>query len=495
MLLGHKIQEFIYSLSTKDKYSEFDSRKSFNRVNKPDTEDSLLYSHHDNQELPGHVDDDDTLLNLDGVHEVKLAWRHIKLWLQKNSPDINSSLQDKCTSSDLAEFQKDLAIRLPNCVIEFFKQTDGQSNFGTPTTSTVDGLVFGLKLMSLDEILIMTENWRKVARVLNTELSQVKMTNSELSRLPTSHNNFHQVKKKFTSTPVSSTRNSLEISASNSNGMNSRSSSGSYSKASNSRYSSISQPKASYSRSSSTSSSSTNSSNTSTFHNMPKQRSIPLGTIHETFAHPMWIPIITDEVGNYIGIDLSPPQNGSGKIGQVILFGREFDFKFQIADNFGDFLLIFANDLEMGNWTINSSHSEDDVVGREGSLVFVDRETKLEAPYLDVLKRRCIKKWIQSLPQDIDLETKQVILELRVKDTNGSYFKNLQSVDKSINQELATIDSMNNPINDSGLISPISYSRSSISSLPPHNNIPSFKSPLSKELGVEGIDLGMTGEI
>lgn len=71
---------------------------------------------------------------------------------------------------------------------------------------------------------------------------------------------------------------------------------------------------------------------------MPKQRSIPPSVIHEMFAHPMWIPLVTDEVGNYIGIDLSPPP--AGKWGQVILFGRDFDFKFQIADTWGDFLLI-----------------------------------------------------------------------------------------------------------------------------------------------------------
>lgn len=97
---------------------------------------------------------------------------------------------------------------------------------------------------------------------------------------------------------------------------------------------------------------------------------------------------------------------------------------------------------------------------------------------------------MQTLPQEeLDFNTKQILQELKVKDSNGSYFKNLQSIDKSINQELTTIDTLNFPIND-GLDSPVNRSRTSLTSLPPNNNIPNFKSPLSKEL--EGMDLGLS---
>ena len=88
MKFGQKLQEFVYFLTTNDKYSEFDSRKSFNRINKPDSE-NLLGHHHNNSslELVSHTNDDTSSAknsnnsnnNLQGIHEVNLAWRHIKI--------------------------------------------------------------------------------------------------------------------------------------------------------------------------------------------------------------------------------------------------------------------------------------------------------------------------------------------------------------------------------------------------------------------------------
>lgn len=202
MKFGQKLQEFVYFLTTNDKYSEFDSRKSFNRINKPDSE-NLLGHHHNNSslELVSHTNDDTSSAknsnnsnnNLQGIHEVNLAWRHIKNWLHKYSPDLNNSLQSKCTDSDLQDFQKDLSIKLPNCVIQYFKLVDGQySDFES------SGLIFGLKLMSLDEITTATENWRRVAGHLNEELKQ--NFKSGLTKLPSSHSNSNQLTRKFTST-------------------------------------------------------------------------------------------------------------------------------------------------------------------------------------------------------------------------------------------------------------------------------------------------------
>ncbi|KAK6455655.1 uncharacterized protein RJT20DRAFT_145784 [Scheffersomyces xylosifermentans] len=435
MKFGQKFQEFIYSISTSDKYSEFDSRKSFNRINKPDSETNLLYSHHNqsSNDLIQDVELDSNYNknNLEGVHEVKLAWRHIKNWLTTYSPDLAHSLQDKCTNSDLNDFQKDLNIKLPNCLVEFFKLTDGQSDFGN-NTNDINGLIFGLKLMPLDEIMISTENWRKVARVLNSELSQIKQTTriNELSKLPTSHNHQNQFKKKLSGN--------------------------------------------SFSRSSRSSSLSTEVSNVSNgnFH-IPTQRCIPPGCTHETFAHPMWIPLITDEVGNYIGVDLSPPPNGTGKWGQVILFGREFDFKFKIADNFGDFLLIFANDLEIGNWEIKRDRKNNDgdlFIGNEGELVYVDKITKLETPYLEVLKRRATKHWLDELEkseEELSPEVKQLVIELTTKDSSILDLTNrsMTSTDKFINNNISNIDDFNEAANDSETKT--------------HSNT---KSPLSKEV-------------
>lgn len=405
-----KLHEFIYSLSTRDKYSEFDPKKSFNRVNTQETE--LLFSHHNqsNTSLVGGPSNDvETAINknqFDGVHEVRLAWRHIKNWLLKYSPDLNSTLQSPCTDADLTDFQKDLNIKLPNCLIEFFKITDGQSSFNDNGSG---GLVFGLKLMPIDEIMVMTEHWRKVADYLNLRLLHANQNTKlqELSKLQTSHPNNSQVK--FSSSNV----NLLEPVKMPNQRQNENSDS----------------PK------------------------IPSQKSIPPGKIHESFAHPMWIPIITDEVGNCIGIDLCPPANGGGTWGQVILFGREFDNKYLIADNFGDFLLIFAKDLEMGNWDFRSTgldnNTGDLLIGSEGELVFFDKTSKKEMPYLEVLKKRCIEKWLSSLNDqnsEKSAEIKQLIKDLNLDDKSILSFQN--SMDQFVNNNLSNIEGLTEPIHN-----------------------------------------------
>ncbi|CAI5758559.1 unnamed protein product [Candida verbasci] len=416
MKFGEKLQEFIYLLSTNDKYSEFDSRKSFNRVNKPDSENLLNYYQQNDSSIESNNASGNSRNGVDGVHEVKLAWRHIKNWLIKYNPDLNHSLQSKCTDSDLQDFQKDLNIKLPNCVYEFFKLTDGQSNFGNNLQIETCGLFFGLKLMSLDEIMISTENWRKVAKTLNKEIRQQNLSKLDLSILPTSHSNSNQYKKKLSGDnseiETSSEPQSFDLSRDNSNA--------------SSIYDLSSQPK---------------------FFNIPKQRSIPPGAIHETFAHPMWIPIVTDEVGNYIGIDLSPGPLGS--YGQIILFGREFDFKFKISDNWGDFLLIFANDLEIGNWELkyNKKNADGDLfIGNEGDLVFIDKISKLEFPYLEILKRRSLKKWIDTIDdnkenEEHDSNKSRLLEELKKNQISILSLKNNnRSVDDFINKNLTLLN-------------------------------------------------------
>lgn len=495
MKLSKKFQEFIYSISTNDKYSEFDSRKSFNRINKPESEENLLYSHH-NQSVTGFGGGSFGLENehqfsqqIDGVHEVRLAWRHIKNWLTKYSPDLNSSLSSPCTVSDLNDFQKDLGVKLPNCLIEFFKLTDGQSNFNDNGSG---GLIFGLKLMSIDEIVVMTENWRKVAKNLNNELSQIKLNNKlqELKKLQLSHNqnqlNQSTSENKSPPTPISplgshpysgptSSASSLDLGhrsslltnhSENHNVNHIRSSIDS----NNSSF-----PNLKHSPSSSSAS-----------NHIPQQRSIPPDCIHSTYAHPMWIPIITDQTGNCIGLDLSPPTTGNGKWGQVILFGRDFDTKYLIADNFGDFLLIFANDLEMGNWSIKkwNENDGDDMFGSEGELIFINKvindnnnhksnDNGEELSYLEVLKNRSIKNWLNKLNDDSKQndDIKILIKDLKnnLNNLNDLDSINLNSIDDYINSNLTNIDDLNK------------------SELPLKNHsrklsVPSVKSPLSNEV-------------
>ncbi|EER33532.1 hypothetical protein CTRG_02350 [Candida tropicalis MYA-3404] len=459
MKLGQKLQEFIYSLSTSDKYSEYDSRKSFNRVNKPDSQ-NLLGHHHNNSslELVSNINEDSN--NLQGVHEVNLAWRHIKNWLSKYSSDINQSLQSKCTDADLQDFQKDLNIKLPNCVSQYFKLVDGQ--YADYESS---GLIFGLKLMSLDEITIAADNWRKVAAYLNQQLRE--NFQSEMSKLPTSHTSTNQYTKKLSgvsgasgstsggtlhrnfSSEVSSARTSFDLSVTSLSTMET---------ASSNRH-------ANY---------------------MPKQRSIPPNTIHETLAHPMWIPLVTDEVGNYIGIDLSPASEG--KYGQVILFGRDFDFKYKVSDSWGDFLLIFANDLELGNWDIKENVKNNDgdlFIGTEGELVFIDKNNGgLEIPYLEMLKRRSMKHWLDSLESSTDSNAQQLLEELKNNEVSILTLnsKRFQSIDAFINDNLTLIDGVKDapkPVKTQ-ITQPTKVNHHPPQSQPVHRA--AMKSPLSHEV-------------
>ncbi|KAH9808007.1 hypothetical protein DFH28DRAFT_1088422 [Melampsora americana] len=120
--------------------------------------------------------------------------------------------------------------------------------------------------------------------------------------------------------------------------------------------------------------------------------SCPAGWVHETYSHPGWLPLITDRVGNYIGVDLSPPMildpdqdlaksfhsnqniigggqgNSQASVGQVIAFGREIDEKVVLwngdgEEGWGKWLSSFADDLEEGQFSIlgkrHGSNSKD----------------------------------------------------------------------------------------------------------------------------------------
>ncbi|WAQ89133.1 hypothetical protein PtA15_10A557 [Puccinia triticina] len=110
--------------------------------------------------------------------------------------------------------------------------------------------------------------------------------------------------------------------------------------------------------------------------------SCPSGWVREVYSHPAWIPLLSDRVGNYIGIDLSPPPdstystprnpspssssgderrlgggqgNARPEAGQVIAFGREIDEKVVLwrgegRDGWANWLASFADDLEDGSF-------------------------------------------------------------------------------------------------------------------------------------------------
>jgi len=99
-------------------------------------------------------------------------------------------------------------------------------------------------------------------------------------------------------------------------------------------------------------------------------QSIPPGWIRKSYSQRGWIPLIADKAGNFVGIDLNPGESGS--VGQVIVFGRDFDIKVVLWKGDGPagwatWLASFVEELEMGEgFEIGASgdaseYSEDDV--------------------------------------------------------------------------------------------------------------------------------------
>jgi cell wall assembly regulator SMI1 len=111
-----------------------------------------------------------------------------------------------------------------------------------------------------------------------------------------------------------------------------------------------------------------------------RMKACPAGWVRSCYSHPSWIPLIKDDQGNYIGIDLDPPpatpstplSAGSSaggdwsavaaRPGQVIAFGREMDTKTVLFPGWGStsehdaaggwarFLSAFADDLDSGEF-------------------------------------------------------------------------------------------------------------------------------------------------
>ncbi|KAI0797619.1 hypothetical protein C8Q75DRAFT_10744 [Abortiporus biennis] len=99
-------------------------------------------------------------------------------------------------------------------------------------------------------------------------------------------------------------------------------------------------------------------------------QSIPPGWVRKEYSCRGWIPLIADKAGNYLGIDMNPDEGGA--VGQVIVFGRDFDTKVVMWRGDGPggwarWLAGFVEDLEsgegyeLGNGNEGSDDSEDSV--------------------------------------------------------------------------------------------------------------------------------------
>lgn len=72
--------------------------------------------------------------------------------------------------------------------------------------------------------------------------------------------------------------------------------------------------------------------------------SCPEDAIRLKYFHLKWIPLFSDYGGNYIGVDLDP--GPMGKRGQVIVFGRDEEALFVVADSFDVFLDLLIEQIE-----------------------------------------------------------------------------------------------------------------------------------------------------
>ncbi|VEU20847.1 DEKNAAC101768 [Brettanomyces naardenensis] len=129
---------------------------------------------------------------------------------------------------------------------------------------------------------------------------------------------------------------------------------------------------------------------------LANQRSIPDGAIQELYCHPNWIPIVKDNAGNNIAIDLAAGPKGHW--GQIILFGRDYDTKVVVASSLTEFLFNLCEDLEDGKFDIDEDEE----------LTYYDHNTPYE--YYRVLKMRALARYKSDVqrPQQEDAKSRQV---------------------------------------------------------------------------------------
>ena len=79
----------------------------------------------------------------------------------------------------------------------------------------------------------------------------------------------------------------------------------------------------------------------------------PEGAVDPAYINRAWIPLTDDGSGNHIGLDFDPWPGG--RVGQVILFGRDEDVKTVLAPSLGAFLEWIADLLESGNFRLTAA--------------------------------------------------------------------------------------------------------------------------------------------
>lgn len=81
--------------------------------------------------------------------------------------------------------------------------------------------------------------------------------------------------------------------------------------------------------------------------------SVPEGCIKRRYADTKWLPLFTDNGGNFIGVDLDPDVKGTP--GQIINFGRDEHDKAVLAESLGMFFerltrIVRSSDFHIGEF-------------------------------------------------------------------------------------------------------------------------------------------------
>ncbi|KAJ9628531.1 Cell wall assembly regulator [Taxawa tesnikishii (nom. ined.)] len=103
----------------------------------------------------------------------------------------------------------------------------------------------------------------------------------------------------------------------------------------------------------------------------------------KAYVHPAWIPLARDWGGNNICVDLAP--GPTGKWGQVIIFGRDYDCKYVVSRSWAAFLAQVADDMSTDRWWIEEETHE--LKLREF------KQPGVEPAYLDILRWRADQKY------------------------------------------------------------------------------------------------------
>lgn len=142
------------------------------------------------------------------------------------------------------------------------------------------------------------------------------------------------------------------------------------------------------------------------------------GQIKEDYFNPLWLPIATDDGGNYIAIDFDP--GSAGAIGQIISHGRDESILYVLADSFTSWLnfvvseinncqIIEANGSIHLSWK-DESHLFDclpDILDDSDTLLSRDLidETTLEKPWSDFIEKNIGQQNIHKVKELVLLRT------------------------------------------------------------------------------------------